>query len=248
MTAAAGLAILATLFAATEATASHIFCPGQVNAIFCEDFEGYPTTSSTFPGIPQVANGAANTWYGGRFEPWNGGTIHQDVVVRYLPTTFPDQQHYARFEDEAGILLNISTLGLTDVTLQFDWLTHLVGVTDLLRVGYFVGTIDFVTDTPDGSPYEDLVHRFVTDGPAWGSWTELAALHGPSAWATEALNLSSAVDNQSSVWIAFWMDDGEGDFGKIDNVLITAIPEPSTALLVGLGLLGLARRRADRRA
>lgn len=41
-------------------------------------------------------------------------------------------------------------------------------------------------------------------------------------------------------------DQGANNFantGWIDNVSITAVPEPSTALLGGLGLLGLLRRR-----
>jgi hypothetical protein len=233
-------ALLCTV--ASTAQADHLFCDTQAGPIFCEDFEGYPTGSSTYNGIPETGEGASETWYGGRFEPWDGGTIHQDVVVRYLPGTFPDHHHYARFEDEAGILFNISTTGLSNVVLQFDWRTHLVGVNDRLVVGYFAGPIDFVNDTSEGSPYPNLVHNFLADGPSWttGGWVELDRLTDPTVWDTETYALPGG---EADLWVAFWMDDGEQDYGKIDNVLVTAIPEPSTALLVGLGLVALSARR-----
>lgn len=45
--------------------------------------------------------------------------------------------------------------------------------------------------------------------------------------------------------MAFWLDDGEGDNGKLDNVHIqgTLVPEPATALLLLASLACLAIRR-----
>ncbi len=63
-----------------------------------------------------------------------------------------------------------------------------------------------------------------------------------SAWHAEIFALPSGV---SDLLVAFWLDNGEGDLAKIDNILITAVPEPTTLLMIGLGLagLGLHRRR-----
>ena len=54
------------------------------------------------------------------------------------------------------------------------------------------------------------------------------------------------------VYIAFWLDNGEHDLGKFDNVLVQAelVPEPTTFVMAGIGAVGMGlvalRRRARR--
>jgi hypothetical protein len=240
--------VLGGLLLSTNALADALFCDGlEFETIFCEDFEDYDVVGNTNEGLPLVSEGAKETWYGGRFEPWGGGTIEQDIVIRRLPTTFPDNVTYARFEDEAGLLLNVSTVGIVDPVLGFDWTTHrLDDCLDKLVVGYYVGDIDFVNDTPDGSPNEDLVHNFWIDGPGAGQqwppgpdgWVEIMRNRDGGVFHSETFDLPG---NEESVWVAFWLDDGEGDYGKLDNIYLT--PEPSTFTLLSLGLLALAARR-----
>ena len=57
----------------------------------------------------------------------------------------------------------------------------------------------------------------------------------------------SLPDGQASVWVAFWLDNGEHDYGKIDNVVVTAVPEPTSILLLGLGLLAFGLNARGRR-
>jgi hypothetical protein len=53
------------------------------------------------------------------------------------------------------------------------------------------------------------------DGPGWDvAWTELLRDSGDT-WHNETFVLPAG---EPSVWVAFWLDDGEGDFAKIDNV------------------------------
>jgi hypothetical protein len=192
--------------------------------------------------MPLLSEGSDELWYAGRFEAHDGGTIQDDIVMRNLPASFPDQGQYCRFEDEAGILFNISTLGYTNVSMSFDWLTHEIESTDRFVAGYYVGNIDFVNDDPDSNP-QNLVHNFVTDSPGWGSWTELLRGTNPNTWNTNKYLLPA---NQASVWVAFWMDDGEGDLGKVDNIFVKAEAIPAPGALALLGLSGLVARRRRR--
>ena len=218
--------------------------------VFSEDFEGIPNAAftadggDTKPGLPLVSEGANETWYGGRFETPDGGTLNQDIVVRDLGHVFPVQNKYARFEDDAGLLFNVSTLSLTDVELSFDWLTHVPSTSDRLKVGYYVGAITFPGPTSDGGANAAFMRDFDSDGPAWGSWTELMSVSQPNTWNHSTFSLP---DGQASVWVAFWLDNGEHDYGKIDNVVVTAVPEPTSILLLGLGLLAFGLNARGRR-
>jgi hypothetical protein len=81
-----------------------------------------------------------------------------------------------------------------------------------------------------------------------GNWSQLLRDAKSDGWKSESFDLPDAVENQSEVWFAFWLDNGEGDFAKVDNIKVTAtvVPVPPAVWLFGTGLLGLvgvARRR-----
>ncbi|UCD35806.1 MAG: PEP-CTERM sorting domain-containing protein, partial [Nitrospiraceae bacterium] len=80
----------------------------------------------------------------------------------------------------------------------------------------------------------------------WGNWKEILHYQG-STWQSTTHALPAG---QESVWVAFWLDDGAGDHGMIDNIHVTTtvVPEPisSTLFLVGAATLGYRRFRKKR--
>ncbi|MGH7341405.1 MAG: PEP-CTERM sorting domain-containing protein, partial [Candidatus Rokuibacteriota bacterium] len=222
--------------------------PSQAVTIFSETFDGY----SNFPdsdvggtgnfGLPLISEGADSIWYAIRFASAEtncapASSQDCDVSIQAIgsSTTAPlNLTPVGRFEDEAGLVFNISTLGLTSVTLDFDWRLFSATGTDNMRVGYYVGDI---------APYasSSFLHA-LTGTYAWSNWTALSPAAGLTSSSFEHATYSLP-SNQADVWVAFWLDNGEGDFGKVDNVVVTAVPEPASGLLLALGTAFLASRR-----
>jgi hypothetical protein len=217
-----------------------IACVGaNADTLFWEDFNGYTSFPDEIPdndpvnkGLPLQSEGADEFWYGGRFEQPDSGSIDSDLAVQSFgggTNTTP----VGRVEDDAGILFNISTVNLETATLSFDWRTFLAETTDRLKVGVYVGTLNFGV-----SRYHDWYADFGQTGAEnwWAnSWTQLLSVQASNSWHSETFALPL---NEPSVWVAFWMDNGEGDYAKIDNVHVQGtevVPEPASMLLAALG-------------
>jgi hypothetical protein len=215
--------------------------------LFSETFNGYtnfpsqiPSGDYVNPGLPVVSEGANAFWYGVRFQTGTG-TIDSDLAVQKVGGS-GDATPVGRFEDDAGLVLRIDTTGYENVNLAFDWRTFLAESSDRFTVGYHVGD-DLGFDT-SANRYRDLTGTWPT------SWTQLLSASASNAFSSENFALPS---NAGPIYVAFWMNNGEGDYGKLDNVLITgtlSIPEPgSTALAALAGALwfGWWRRCHNRR-
>lgn len=238
----------------------------QAVTLFSENFEGYANFPNYDPffdpvnsGIAQISEGANEVWYGARFETPDNGSINDDLAIQkfggFLTT---NNTHTGRVEDDAGMLFKIDTTGLSSVNLSFDWRTFLTSTNDRFVVGYHVGPIaGFGTCSGEGEAgcFADLRTSlpWYTDQndlnpTATGNWTQLLRASQSNSWTNQSYTLGNDANNQSEVWITFWMDNGEGDYAKFDNVLVTAVPEADTyaMLLAGLGLVGYTVSRRKR--
>lgn len=238
--------------------------PALAATIFSDNFQGYTSFPNMIPmgdpvnaGIPKISEGAAEIWYGARFEtPDSGASIDSDLAIQKFGGG-ANMSHTGRFEDDAGLLFKLNTTGLSNVALSFDWRTFSATSNDKLVVGYHIGSIPgFGTCAGGGESgcYADLRtslpwYTTQTGTTLTGNWTQLARYSASDTWHNAAYALSGA-DNQSEVWVALWLDNGEGDYGKIDNVMVTAtvVPVPAAVWLFGSGLLGLMGIATQRRA
>lgn len=243
--------------------------------LFSENFNGYtsfPTLTNTYfnvpaghpvagtveerinSGVPRISEGATGVWYGARFQTGFTGDTNSDLAVQnYGSINRPDDPNanytpVGRFEDEAGLVFKVSTTGFLDVHLTFGWRTFSVGTSDRVRVGYRTSNPGFGACT--GEAESGCLATLTSGSGSWGNWTELA-LSDPgnngnhNFWTAEDFLLPS---NAAEVWVAFWLDNGEGDIGKVDNILVSSlvpIPVPAALplLAAGMGLLGWVGRR-----
>ena len=231
--------------------------------VFSENFEGYTSFPDQIPwgdpgnkGIPKISEGAAEVWYGGRFETPDNGSIDSDLYIQKVGGG-SNPTHTGRFEDDAGLLFKLNTTNLDNITLSFDWRTFLAETNDRFVAGYHVGPISgFGACTGEGEAgcFADLrtslpwYRTGMMGKTLTGNWTQLLRANAANSWSNQTYLLPDAVENQSEVWFAFWLDNGEGDHGKLDNVTVTAtvVPVPAAMWLFGSGLAGFgvfARRQ-----
>ena len=243
----------------------------QAVTLFSENFEGYTSFPNYDPfldpvnsGIAKLSEGAQQTWYGARFEGTDTllstystqASIDADLAIQQfggLPILSTNTTHTGRVADDAGMLFKINTVGYTNVNLSFDWRTYKAETTDRIVVGYHVGAIsdfgaDFAGSACAGNGESGCYADLRSGANSWTSgWTELMRDSASYSWNSENLALAAG---QSEVWVAFWMDNGNGDYAKFDNVLVTATPVPEAdtyaMLLAGLGLVGYTVSRRKR--
>jgi hypothetical protein len=141
--------------------------------------------------------------------------------------------------NDAEFFIAFSTAGFTNLVVSFDIKGTSISSYDFKYA--LTGLVD-VTNPPDVT---GTIKAF--DGTQQDVLDD-SAVNSPTAFTRVTIDFSllgiTALDNQSTVSLRF--DDWESnDDLSIDNFLITgtAVPEPSSALLGGVALLGLMRRR-----
>lgn len=237
----------------------------------------HPNNDPVNFGTPLIAEGADNDWFAARFEtpdsPLTSNTsedTYLDVGVQKIPGGGrPSPDPVGRVGDDAGLLFKVDTSNMTEAFLMFDWRNFSTNSGDKAVVGYTTLDLDpFFSNFNDGSlsvssgvatpgggndnPIADFLNDpnagngSQSDAENWwaNNWTELLRKRKES-WQTETFTIPTG---ETELWIAFWIDNGDGDFLKIDNVKVfgTVIPEPASAALLTLGSLILITRRRGR--
>ncbi len=205
--------------------------------IFSETFDNF--SNGEHYGVPYKGpNGADEVWYAARFEHPDGGSIHWDVSVN--DAAYP-YDHYGRVEDDAGLLFKIDA-GYEDITLSFDWRTHSTTSGDRFKAAYYIGNDLGFNATTRTLNFVDIQGGH-NNAVAWynANWNPLLSGLNYNSWKPESFTLDDSIVMGQEIWVAFWMDNGEGDKGKFDSVVVEAsvIPEPAAALLLGVAALGL---------
>lgn len=234
---------------------------GSIIAV-SETFDGYthfpdekPDNDPVNLGVPLVSEGAdSDLWLAALLELSDNVPISKDVGVQKFGGG-GNSTHVGRAGDDAGLVLRLDLSGLTNVTLDFDWRTFLADTSDRFVVAYYQGDGMAFQAGGLGNPngiydwYNDpdlgggVMDRDGGTGNSWyqDNWTELLRATKHDTFRHENFSLPGG----DVLYLAFWMDDGNGDFAKFDNIVVMAdpIPEPSSlALLMTAGCL-LARRR-----
>jgi PEP-CTERM motif len=134
-----------------------------------------------------------------------------------------------------------STVGQSEITISFDQTGSGTGPRDF-EIFYSTNGTTFTTT---GATYAVLLNGGApnaswsptTGGAAYSSFFDLSALTALDNQATVYFRLQQVTTVSTNAGVV-----ATGGTSRIDNVVVTGVPEPATALLGALGLLGLLRR------
>lgn len=217
--------------------------------IFQEDwnsYTGFPGSSNdlgghrTNFGVPTIAEGADNDWLAGRFEFADSDPISGDVGVLAVASGSPFNTPAGRVDDDAGLVAKIDLTGYVDAELSFDWRTFATESSDRLVVAYYVGE-----DLGDpGSAYDwfgdpNLGNSDMSGTDPQGqanpwyqnNWTEVFRDTSPNSFQSESgIDISGGAG--SVIYLAFWLDNGDHDLAKLDNIVVSGTPVPEASSLI----------------
>ena len=163
----------------------------------CQTPELPPVPITLFSDAFSSTNPLSDGWTGVYAESGDNESLPNDIYTRNDSNSYDG--YYMVTEDDAAAIRSINTAGYKDIVLSYYRRTSSTGTGDLKKVEWRVGNA--------------------------GAWTTVESTDPSSTWAQNTFNFPSTADNQSEIQIRFWLDDGEGDYGFWDNVLVQGTPQ-----------------------
>jgi len=191
------------------------------------------------PGGSVTITGVDYNWYAARFG--DGTTAIASAVGLGSPETSPGGTNFhGGFQDDVGLLIGVDTSGYTNVNLGFQWKTFNAESGDYFVAGYHDGDI---TTGWSAARTQDMQSGSLSWGTGWHQLMSVQSSGSTTTFTTATYSLPS-----EKLWLAFWINDGSGDWGKIDNINVTGsvVPEPASMLLFSIGALGFGFVRRKR--
>lgn len=132
----------------------------------------------------------------------NGGS-NPTCTAGNTNDVYPEQANstwYAEMQNNSGLrtATTFSTAGYKDIILHYYRRTESIAGQDRFRILWRPGTS--------------------------GNWTQLEEVSGNVEWAMKIYNLPASANN-SSIQVLVWLDDGSGDYGQLDNVVLIGTPQ-----------------------
>jgi hypothetical protein len=215
------------------------------------------TLVATLMTVGSFAGGAnAATLLNGSFEEGFTNWVTSDLASPFQPLTVRENGYSPGFD----FFSNVATQGANSATHGFDG-----GGPGTISIAQDVGTIDFSSSrlTFDyrvawdmfnfGGSSQDRVFSVVLrpsgGGTALATFEVVRANPGTvnldSGALSGSVDLSAYIGTDAQIaFEAFIPEQMTGPaYLQLDNVVLSAVPEPSSALLIGLGAFGLVSRR-----
>jgi hypothetical protein len=208
---------------AIDLTSSAVSGDSYTDTIFSESFENAGVIPTGWvENLDVDGNATSATLY------YTTSSSNPSVFSAYDGSYFVRFNSYTVQTGNSARLMNttgFSTTGLTNVVVNFAW----------------------TQDDGYSTKYDSISVQYSLDGSTWltaGNTIPRYSVVGDS-WTLQSVNLPTAAENQSNVYIAFLFKSGFGNDCHIDDINVTAVVSPSASFAWTSNPAGFASNSQD---